>query len=104
MRVCWGYVSLIGTSIRVRLQDVEATGVPVTLFEKFLAFGASNPAEASPGEQESLCTVMYTSGTTGQPKGVEITHRAVLASVGALTRLLSEFNVKITYASSLERS
>lgn len=55
------------------------------------SFGNSNPQKATPGNKDDLCTIMYTSGTTGEPKGVEITHRAVLATVGALHRLLQEY-------------
>lgn len=38
---------------------------------------------------------MYTSGTTGEPKGVEITHEAILSSAGALFQLMSQFGIKV---------
>ncbi|HLX64144.1 MAG TPA: AMP-binding protein [Planctomycetota bacterium] len=34
--------------------------------------GAENPPRPKP---EDVCTLLYTSGTTGKPKGVELTHR-----------------------------
>lgn len=59
------------------------------------ALGGEHPADATPGGADDLCTIMYTSGTTGDPKGVEITHRAVLATVGALSRLLTEMKLAL---------
>ena len=38
---------------------------------------------------------MYTSGTTGDPKGVEITHRAVLGAVGGLLHLVEHMKLKL---------
>ena len=39
-------------------------------------------------EAEDLATLIYTSGTTGPPKGVEITHRNVLASLRSVTAVV----------------
>jgi long-chain acyl-CoA synthetase len=55
------------------------------------AAGAAIPAAqmvdrrhgVTPGQ---LATIVYTSGTTGQPKGCRITHRALIAEVGNLLR------------------
>lgn len=38
---------------------------------------------ASPAEADDLLTIIYTSGTTGPPKGVELTHRNVVAQLAA---------------------
>ena len=46
----------------------KAIGVAVYSWEEFLALGRSHPAEAVPPSPEDLCTIMYTSGTTGDPK------------------------------------
>ena len=37
-------------------------------FEEFAALGAAKPAAPTPPAAEDYCTIMYTSGTTGDPK------------------------------------
>jgi long-subunit acyl-CoA synthetase (AMP-forming) len=64
-------------------------------WEKLLEIGACAPASPKPGGADTLCTIMYTSGTTGDPKGVELSHRAVLAAVGALARLAQQWNIQL---------
>ncbi|WP_432837491.1 AMP-dependent synthetase/ligase [Dactylosporangium sp. CA-092794] len=56
-----------------RLADLEAAPGPVPDLDA--AWRAVGP--------DDVATVIYTSGTTGRPKGVELTHGAVLASLRA---------------------
>jgi long-chain acyl-CoA synthetase len=46
---------------------------------------AAAAAEVSP---EDLLTLIYTSGTTGHPKGVELTHRAVMATARGVREVI----------------
>lgn len=45
--------------------------------------GEENPKEMVLQKQTDLCCICYTSGTTGLPKGVMLTHRNILAASGS---------------------
>lgn len=66
-------------------------GMPVLALDVALARGAALAADAQPAagpDEEDLAALVYTSGTTGKPKGVMLTHRNVLANVKAILQHL----------------
>ncbi len=50
------------------LQACREARITTHTWAAFLALGAAKPAEPSPPAPSDLCTIMYTSGTTGDPK------------------------------------
>lgn len=74
-RVAEALEGLPGPDVLVRVEK-EAEG-PGEEFERLLS-DVSNIETPFPTREEDPCQLMYTSGTTGAPKGALIPHRAVL--------------------------
>ncbi|KAI8474564.1 MAG: hypothetical protein J3K34DRAFT_407403 [Monoraphidium minutum] len=63
------------------IKALQGQGIAVAAWEDALAAGAGAPAAPMPPSADDYCTIMYTSGTTGDPKGVLLKHSAVVAAV-----------------------
>jgi long-chain acyl-CoA synthetase len=57
-----------------------------TSFGDFLA-DASGAAPTAPADAETLAVVLYTSGTSGKPRGAMLTHRALIANIEQVAQL-----------------
>jgi fatty-acyl-CoA synthase len=77
----------------VRIDDTGEQGDP---YEDYLAEGSPEPPESVLEDEEETISINYTSGTTGQPKGVMYTHRgAYLNALGVA--LAVEMNSRSVY-------
>lgn len=60
-------------------------------FEELRKLGEDNPVDPVPPSREDLCCIMYTSGSTGPPKGVPVKHKAVLAAIAGVTTIIGPY-------------
>ncbi|KAI9181787.1 hypothetical protein LWI28_018582 [Acer negundo] len=68
-------------------KEAEELGVSCFSWNEFLDLGSLN-CELPPKQKTDICTIMYTSGTTGEPKGVILTNEAMMAEVLCIDLLL----------------
>lgn len=71
-------------------QRAKNRGVDLVRFEDVERMGAQKNHPEVPPKLTDLCTVCYTSGTTGNPKGVMLTHQNVMAGVCAVLLQLGD--------------
>ncbi|GAC1404339.1 MAG: acyl-CoA synthetase [Ktedonobacteraceae bacterium] len=77
----------------IHIVRIDDTATPDDPYEMFLASGSPEPVPSWLEDEEETIAIDYTSGTTGNPKGVMYTHRgAYLGALGQVieTRMSSE--------------
>ncbi|GAB2287332.1 Long chain acyl-CoA synthetase 7 peroxisomal [Dionaea muscipula] len=76
-----------------------ASGAKLISFAKLLSEGNSNPQPFCPPKPDDVATICYTSGTTGTPKGVVLTHGNFIANLAGCAH--NKFNPTDIYISYL---
>eukprot|EP00191_Tetraselmis_sp_GSL018_P008721 CAMPEP_0177602204 /NCGR_PEP_ID=MMETSP0419_2-20121207/14728_1 /TAXON_ID=582737 /ORGANISM="Tetraselmis sp., Strain GSL018" /LENGTH=629 /DNA_ID=CAMNT_0019095641 /DNA_START=249 /DNA_END=2135 /DNA_ORIENTATION=+ len=71
------------------VKAVSDIGVTLKSFDELLAEGETAVVPPAESTLDDLCTIMYTSGTTGEPKGVMISNRNLLAEIAAAKGFLA---------------
>ena len=83
-----------GYSKRAILESMaKDLGVTLYTLDQVEAIGAASKRPYNPPSPSSYCTINYTSGTTGPPKGVMLTHaNAISASTVGISTFASQSN------------
>ncbi|KAJ9704877.1 hypothetical protein PVL29_003091 [Vitis rotundifolia] len=89
---CTSYLKTIisfGKISSSQKEEAEELGVSCFSWEEFALLGSLD-CELPPKQKTDVCTIMYTSGTTGEPKGVVLSNEAIMAEVLSMDQLLLE--------------
>ncbi|XP_031131427.1 long chain acyl-CoA synthetase 4-like [Ipomoea triloba] len=77
-------------------EEFEKFGVVVYPWEEFLLLGKDKHFDLPVKKKTDICTIMYTSGTTGDPKGVMISNNSIVTLIAGVKRLLECANEALT--------
>ncbi|KAG4969926.1 hypothetical protein JHK85_036347 [Glycine max] len=73
----------------------------ITSFAEVVKLGRENPVDADLPLSADVAVIMYTSGSTGLPKGVMMTHGNVLATLSAVMTIVPDIGTKDIYLAYL---
>jgi len=77
------------------IANCKEAGIEIYHLDEIEKLGRENPIASNPPKPQDLCMVCYTSGTTGTPKGVMLTHANMVATVSAAFKVLESSGVRI---------
>jgi len=66
------------------VEEAKKKGITLLYMKDVEKVGEQNPQEFVPAFNSTIYTIMYTSGTTGDPKGVLLSHGNVLSEISGL--------------------
>ncbi|ESQ54931.1 hypothetical protein EUTSA_v10025070mg [Eutrema salsugineum] len=86
-------------------EEAENFWLVIYAWDEFLKLGEGKQYDLPIKKKSDICTIMYTSGTTGDPKGVMISNESIVTLIAGVIRLLKSTNealsVKDVYLSYL---
>ncbi|KAG8375103.1 hypothetical protein BUALT_Bualt10G0065500 [Buddleja alternifolia] len=77
-------------------EEFEKFGVAIYSWDEFLSLGENKHFDLPVTKKTDICTIMYTSGTTGDPKGVMISNNSIVTLIAGVKRLLESVNEALT--------
>ncbi|XP_012086726.1 long chain acyl-CoA synthetase 4 [Jatropha curcas] len=86
-------------------EEIEKFGLVVYSWEHFLKQGENKQCALPDKKKSDICTIMYTSGTTDNPKGVMISNESIVTVIAGVARAFEsvneQFSTKDVYFSYL---
>ncbi|KAK8479919.1 hypothetical protein V6N13_026623 [Hibiscus sabdariffa] len=76
--------------------EAEKHDLAIYSWEEFLHLGENKTFDLPVKKKTDICTIMYTSGTTGDPKGVLISNESIVTLIAGVKRLLESVNEQLT--------
>ncbi|KAG6122150.1 hypothetical protein E4U13_003178 [Claviceps humidiphila] len=81
---------IFGTAREIEDFKSNNPDLRVLTYEELRKLGEENMVDANPPKPDDLYCIMYTSGSTGLPKGACLTHRGVVSAVTGLLTCVDE--------------
>ncbi|GJM93690.1 hypothetical protein PR202_ga10272 [Eleusine coracana subsp. coracana] len=76
-------------------EEVSKYGVSIYSWDEFISLAGDQEFDLPVKEKTDTCTIMYTSGTTGDPKGVLISNASIICLIAGVDRLLNCVNEEV---------
>ncbi|KAJ3082478.1 long-chain fatty acid-CoA ligase [Quaeritorhiza haematococci] len=79
-------------SISFTIEEAKAAHPHLRFYslQEVRQLGVQYPADPTPPKPEDVACIMYTSGSTGNPKGVVLTHKNIIAAVGGAYKIIEK--------------
>lgn len=81
-----------GDGSEVEWLKQEHPDIKILSVSELVEVGQKNPADPVPPKPEDLFCLMYTSGSTGPPKGVPMSHQGIISSGKPTERITQVLN------------
>ncbi|KAF8379689.1 hypothetical protein HHK36_029133 [Tetracentron sinense] len=77
-------------------EEIVKFGLTIYSWDEFLQLGENKQFDLPMTKKTDICTIMYTSGTTGDPKGVMISNENIVTLIAGVKRLLGSVNEELS--------